>query len=87
MFKPFVASIMMAIVSYGAYLLLNSIIAPKVATIIALVVAVIVYALSILILRVFTEEDILMLPFGNKIYAILVKFGIYKQKTVKNTEN
>ena len=25
MFKPFVASIMMAIVSYGAYLLLNSI--------------------------------------------------------------
>lgn len=87
MFKPFVASIMMAIVSYGVYLLLNSIIAPKVATIIALVVAVIVYALSILILRVFTEEDILMLPFGNKIYAILVKFGIYKQKTVKNTEN
>ena len=47
---------------------------------VVIIVAVIVYVLSILILRIFSKEDILMLPYGQKIYAILVKFGIYKQK-------
>ncbi|MBR2786556.1 MAG: oligosaccharide flippase family protein [Clostridia bacterium] len=78
--KPILASVMMGIVSYGTYILLNGIIAPKMATIIAIIVAGIVYVLSILVLRIFNEEDILMLPFGQKIYAILVKIGIYKQK-------
>ena len=78
--KPIIATIMMGIVSYGAYMLLNGIIAAKMATIIAIIVAVIVYVLSILILKVFNEEDILMLPYGQKLYAILVKMGIYKQK-------
>ncbi len=80
MIKPLLASGMMAIVSYGTYMLLNSIIAPKMATIIALFVAVIVYILSVLILKVFSKEDILMLPYGQGIYSILVKFGIYKEK-------
>ena len=78
--KPILASAMMGIVSYVAYILLNGIIAPKMATIIAIIVAVIVYVLSILILRIFSEEDILMLPFGQKIFTFLVKIGIYKQK-------
>ena len=78
--KPLMASGMMAIVSYGIYMLLNSIIAPKVATIIALFVAVVVYVLSVLILKIFSKEDILSLPYGQNIYAILVRFGIYKEK-------
>ena len=85
--KPLIASFMMAIVSYGAYMLLNSIIAPKMATIIALVVAVVVYVLSILILKIFSKEDILMLPSGDKIYAILLKLGIYKEKLSKKKKD
>ena len=50
------------------------------ATIIALIIAVIVYVLSVIVLKIFNEEDILMLPYGQKIYAILVKIGIYKEK-------
>ena len=80
MAKPLIASGMMAIVSYGLYILLKGIIPFKLATIIALIVAGISYVLSILVLKVFSKEDILMLPYGQKIYAILVKFGIYKQK-------
>ena len=78
--KPIIASAMMAVVSYGRYILLNGIIAQNMATIIALIVAVIVYVLSILVLRIFNEEDILMLPYGQKIYAVLVKVWIYKEK-------
>lgn len=78
--KPIIASAMMGIVSYGTFILMNGIIATKMATIIALVVAVIVYLLSVIVLRIFSEEDILMLPYGKKIYAVLVKMGIYKEK-------
>ena len=80
MFKPLLASGMMVVVSYGTLILLNSIIAPKLATIIALGVAGIVYILSILMLKVFSDEDIKMLPYGQNIYALLVKLGIYKEK-------
>ena len=80
MAKPLIASGMMAIVSYGLFILLKGIIPFKLATIIALVVAVIVYLLSVLILRIFSKEDILMLPFGQRIYSILVRLKIYNQK-------
>lgn len=80
MAKPLIASIMMAIVSYGLFILLKCIIPFKLATIIALFTAVVVYVLAILILRVFSKEDILMLPFGTKIYTLLARFGIYNEK-------
>lgn len=78
--KPLIACLLMAIVSYGTYIVLNGIIAPNMATIIALIVAIVVYVLSVIILKIFSEEDILMLPFGQKLYALLLKIGIYKQK-------
>ena len=49
-------------------------------TIIALLTAVVTYVASILILKIFNKEDILMLPAGGKIYSILQKMGIYKEK-------
>lgn len=78
--KPLIACLMMGIVSYGSYILFKGIFVQNLATILALVVAVIVYILSIFVLRILNEEDIQMLPSGNKIYALLVKIGIYKQK-------
>ena len=78
--KPLIASAMMAVVSYGVYILLKGIIVSKLATILALSVAVVVYVLSVIILRIFSKDDILMLPAGDKIYAILVRTGIYKEK-------
>lgn len=78
--KPLIACLMMGIVSYGSYMLFKGIFVQNLATILALGVAVVVYVLSIFVLRILNEEDILMLPSGNKIYALLVKMGIYKQK-------
>ena len=77
--KPLLAAIIMSAVSYGLYMLLLGIMPAKLATIIALATAVVVYVLAILVLKVFNKEDILMLPMGDKIYAILNKVGIYKE--------
>ena len=50
----------------------------RVVTILALIIAVIVYALSVVALKVFNKEEIMMIPYGTKIYTMLMKMGIYK---------
>jgi len=75
--KPIISTAIMAICSYAIYIVLAGIISTKLATIIAMLIAVIVYVLAIIALKVFTKEEIRMLPYGIKIYNILEKMGIY----------
>lgn len=76
--KPLLASGMMAICSYGVYLLLGGINAGKMATIIAIIVAVIVYVLSVFVLKILDKEEIKMIPYGYKLNKILEKIDLYK---------
>jgi len=76
--KPIIATIIMAIISYFAYMMSLSIIKiENICTILGIIIAVIVYAISVIILKIYTEEDILMLPKGEKILKILKKVKIY----------
>lgn len=75
--KPVFAVVIMGICSYFSYLMLLGIIAQKLATIIAIIIAIIVYALAIIALKVFSKEEIEMLPGGNKICKVLEKLKIY----------
>lgn len=76
--KPIIATFAMCICSYYLYtLMLNSIISAKIATILAIGIAVIIYVVMVIILRIFDEDEITMLPYGTKIYKILKKLGIY----------
>ena len=75
--KPVLATIIMAICSYFIYQILSGIIAEKLATILAIVFAVVIYGLSIVVLKVFTKEEVQMMPAGDKIYKILAKLKIY----------
>ncbi len=77
--KPFIATFIMAVCSYAVYLLLGGINASKVVTIIAIIVAVIMYSLSIIVLKLFTKEELLMIPYGNKLYKLLERIGIYRE--------
>lgn len=85
--KPILATAMMSIVSYGVYMILTNLNLEnlyggidKIITLISLIVAVIVYALAVIALKIFTKEEILMIPFGTKLYEILEKTGIYKNR-------
>lgn len=76
--KPIIATIIMSIVSYFVYILSLGIINNKnICTIIGIIIAVIVYAISVIILKIYSEEDILMIPKGEKILKILKKVKIY----------
>lgn len=76
--KPILATIMMSICSYAIYSLLSSIISLKIATIVSIGLAIIIYVLSVIVLKIFTKEEILMIPYGQRIYNVLEKIGIYK---------
>lgn len=78
--KPVVATTVMCICSYAAYIVLAGMISGKLATIIAILFAVIIYMAMVVILKIFEEDEITMIPFGTKIYKILQKLGIYKKK-------
>ncbi len=75
--KPIVATFMMGICSYYTYLALTGIIAKKMATILAIVLAVIVYGLAIVTLKVFSKEELSMMPAGEKLCKVLTKLKIY----------
>ena len=77
--KPIMASVMMAICSYSVYLVLANIISVRIATIVAITMAMFVYSMAIIVLKVFTKEELLMIPYGQKLYNVLEKIGIYKE--------
>lgn len=78
-FKPIMATIMMTIVSYFIYMNLSNVIQDRVATLIAIILAVIIYGILVIILKIFSKDEILMLPYGEKLYEVLIKMGIYKE--------
>jgi stage V sporulation protein B len=75
--KPVLATAMMGICSYFTYKVFLGIINSKLATIISILVAVIIYLLGILVLKVFSKEEIEQLPQGKKLSKILEKIKIY----------
>ena len=75
--KPVIATTIMGICSYFIYSSLLGIISGNLARIIASISAVIIYAISVNVLKVFTKEELQMMPAGDKICAILEKLRIY----------
>lgn len=75
--KPIIAVTIMGICSYFSYLTLSGIIVKKLATIIAIIIAIVIYTLSIVALKVFSIEEIQMMPAGKKICKVLERLKIY----------
>lgn len=75
--KPILAVLIMGICSYFSYSMLLGIIAQKLATIIAIIIAVIIYALAIIALKVFSKDEMEMMSGGNKICKVLEKLKVY----------
>lgn len=77
--KPIIATFMMAIGSLFVYHILLGMISEKLCTIISIIIAVVLYVLLIFLLKIFSKDNILMIPYGQKIYKILETIGIYEK--------
>lgn len=76
--KPLFSAILCGVAAYFAYGLFDNFMGAKVATIFAICVAAVVYVFALLLLRTFTENEICMLPKGNKFVTILAKFNLIR---------
>lgn len=81
--KPIIATIIMAICSYFIYILLKGFLVEQIATLISLIMAVVIYAVAVLALKIFSKEEIYMIPYGTKIYGFLEKIGMYEKENIK----
>lgn len=77
--KPIIATFMMAISSLFVYHILLGMISEKLCTIISIIIAVILYVLLVFLLKIFSKDNIFMIPYGQKIYKILKSIGIYEE--------
>ena len=75
--KPIIATAIMGICSYFIYNQIVGIISNNLATIIAIFAAVVIYTLAVFALKIFSREEIEMMPGGNKIGIVLEKLKIY----------
>lgn len=71
--KPIIASSIMIISAYWLYMNLYNIISKNVLIIISLLFGTIIYIISIVILKILSEEEMLMIPYGQKLYKKLKK--------------
>ena len=77
--KPILASLIMGICSYSVFMFFDNAHPGRIGTIISIFVAILVYAISLILLKIFNKEEILMIPYGSKIYKFLEKTGLYKE--------
>lgn len=69
--RPLAASVVMAAAAWGVNGLASRVLPGKVAVLVAIAVAAVVYGVLVILLRAITREDMLMLPKGEKIANLL----------------
>lgn len=74
--KPLGAAIICAAAAYFSHLSLDNFIGGRIATILSIIVAVIIYVIALLILRTFTASEVKFLPKGEKIVKVLEKYNL-----------
>lgn len=76
--RPFIASALCAVSAAGGYMLLRGTLGEKLAVLAAIAIAVVIYAVALLLLGAISREEIEMLPMGKKLSTILSKLRLLK---------
>ena len=76
--KPILSATIMGIIAYLTQKLLLNILGNTMSTLIAILIGVIIYGILIILTKTLNKEQFYMIPFGVKIYKILLKLKIYK---------
>ena len=74
--KPLIGAVLCAATAFGVYWLCNKFMSYMFAMAIAIIAAVAVYVVSLMLIKTFREEELLMLPKGKNIVTILAKLHL-----------
>ncbi len=83
--KPLASAAIMGVIVAIAYYILSMMFGNTISTLLSIIVGIIVYGLAILVFKVLEKEEIMMIPFGTKIYPILVKLHFFKEENEEET--
>lgn len=75
--KPVIACLTMGTIAYIFNITVFQSLNEKISTVFLILICLIIYILLLIILRVFSEEEIYMIPYGSKIYNFLKKLRLY----------
>ena len=78
--KPVFSACVMGAVAWLSYKLLSGYFGNSISTIVSVIIGAIIYAIMLILTKTLTKEDFYMIPYGTKIYKVLVKLGIYKEE-------
>lgn len=78
--KPVISVAGMGIIVYFGYNILSMFFGNTISTLISILLGAISYCLLILFTKTLSKDDIMMIPYGTKIYSILLKLKIYKEE-------
>ena len=76
--KPLISAALCAGSAFGIYTLVHRFAGNLISLIAAIIVAVIVYVLALMLLKTFSEEELMMLPKGKNIVTILAKLHLLR---------
>ena len=76
---PVISGGVMGAVILIAYRLLSGVLGNAVTTLLCILLGAVIYAWMILVLKMFTKDELMDIPMGGKIYAVAHKLGIYKE--------
>lgn len=71
--KPLIAAVICGATAYFSEIIFDLVFVQRVATVLAVITAIVVYILMLLLLRAIKREDVLQMPKGNKLVKILEK--------------
>lgn len=73
--KPFIASVVMGIITWGSFHLLNNLMdGSRLATVIAILIAVVIYVFMIFAIKAITRDELVKMPKGDKLVRLLDRF-------------
>ena len=72
----------MGVVAFIVQIALTNIVPEKVATVISVCVAIVIYSLALLLLGGLTENEILAMPKGRKLAGLLKKLHLLREEEV-----
>lgn len=77
--KPVISALGMGLVVFLGYRLFSGFLGNTISTIISIILGAISYCALILFTKTLKKDDIMMIPYGTKIYNVLIKLKIYRE--------
>ncbi len=76
---PLISSVIMAAIAFVTNLILTKCnVNDKISLTLTIILAIIIYFVTLILLKGVNEYDLSLIPYGNKIYKLLYKLGVYK---------